>query len=176
MTNSPDARDFVGIWNGSEPSYELARFENLDLLVMLGRKPVRRGHSLVIPRAKIEHWHDLPPTLAAKAMILGQITSKYLFCMLTPNPSRVELHVMGYRVPHTHLKIIPSYTKSDNRAVFEFTEPRPNTNAEELHRAQCELVFPSELIEVAAEDIPAGDTRASFNLIKALAEQRTGSA
>ena len=151
---------FQDIWSGVSPCYELGRFEDHDLMVMLGPKPVRRGHCLVVPRQPIDHWHDLPPKLAMNATKLGQITAKHLIAVLSPRPARVELHVMGYREPHTHLKIIPSYAKSDNRALFEGGEPRPDTAAEELISAHQELIFPDELIKAIDSDLRTGSDEA----------------
>lgn len=132
---------FQQIWNGEAPAHILYQNPRHQLMAMLGPKPVVEGHTLVVPEPAIEHWHDLPPELAAKAMLLGQMVARRMMEVL--EPERATLHVMGYRVPHTHMKIIPSYAQGDTMPVYSTCpNPRPVVSADDLATTYERLAFP----------------------------------
>ncbi len=74
-------------------------------IVMLDIRPLHPGHCLVIPRAEVDHWLDLDPSLASHLMqvshILGQAQKSVIDCQ------RVGLLIAGFEVPHTHLHVVP---------------------------------------------------------------------
>ena len=128
------------------PAHVLYQNDKHGLMAMLSPKPVVMGHTLVVPREAVDHWHDLEAGRAAMAMVLGQIVAKRLTAVLDPPPTRVDLHIMGWRVPHTHLKVVPSYIKGDTQAVYEFcSNPRPAVGEEDLLAMQQQLAFPDEI-------------------------------
>lgn len=73
--------------------------------------PICPGHTLVVPRAEIDHWTDLDDetltrlTLVAKRIGLAQ---KAAFQV-----DRVALIIAGLEVPHTHLHVLPIRSESD---------------------------------------------------------------
>lgn len=73
--------------------------------------PIRTGHTLVVPRAEVEHWIDLPSEVMGHvtevAREIGRAVQKIW------NPNRVGLIVAGYEVPHTHMHVIPTWTMAD---------------------------------------------------------------
>jgi len=77
-----------------------------DLCVsFLSINPITPGHALVVPRAEIDHWLDLPETVTAHlgvvAQRIGRAQQAAFGC------ARVGLIVAGFEVPHTHLHVIP---------------------------------------------------------------------
>lgn len=66
--------------------------------------PVTPGHTLVVPRAEIDHWTDLPPELAAHLMRVAHAIGGAMQRAFAPR--RVGLLVAGFEVPHTHLHVI----------------------------------------------------------------------
>jgi histidine triad (HIT) family protein len=74
-------------------------------VAFLSIAPLRRGHTLVVPRAEVDHWIDLEPDVNAHLMrVAQQIASaqQQVFA-----PLRIGLIIAGLEVPHTHLHVIP---------------------------------------------------------------------
>ena len=73
--------------------------------------PIRVGHTLVVPRAEVDHWIDLEPEVAAHLMRVARaIGSAMTDAYDTP---RVGLVIAGLEVPHTHLHVIPMHSMAD---------------------------------------------------------------
>lgn len=94
---------FTRIIQGELP----ARFVWKDELcvVFLSIAPLRPGHALVVPRAEVEHWIDLPPVTAAHLMQVAQTIGKAQQAAF--NPARVGLMIAGFEVPHVHVHVVP---------------------------------------------------------------------
>jgi len=73
--------------------------------------PITPGHTLVVPRAEVDHWLDLPPALASHLMAVGQAVGQAQ--MAAFSPTRVGLIIAGLEVPHCHLHLIPIDSESD---------------------------------------------------------------
>ncbi|CBL45012.1 Histidine triad (HIT) family protein [gamma proteobacterium HdN1] len=85
-------------------------------VVILTIQPLRPGHMLVIPRAEIDHWDDLPDELAAHLMLVSKKMAKAL---KKAYPSaRVGMAIAGLEVPHVHLHVFPINTLND----FDFSQ------------------------------------------------------
>ena len=94
---------FTRIIQGELP----ARFVWKDELcvVFMSIAPLRPGHALVVPRAEIEHWIDLPALTAAHLMTVAQVVGKAQQAAF--NPARVGLMIAGFEVPHVHVHVVP---------------------------------------------------------------------
>ena len=68
--------------------------------------PMAHGHTLVVPRAEIDHWVDAPPELCAHLFevtrVMGVAQKTAFGC------ERVGVILAGYEVPHTHVHVIPT--------------------------------------------------------------------
>jgi histidine triad (HIT) family protein len=67
--------------------------------------PITPGHTLVVPRAEVDHWIDLDPDVNAHLMRVSQqiaTAQQQAF-----SPARVGLMIAGLEVPHVHLHVIP---------------------------------------------------------------------
>ena len=108
-----------------------------DCVAILSINPTQTGHALVVPRAEIDHWLDVPPELAAHLMVVSQIVGAAQ--MAAFDPPRVGLIVAGHEVPHTHLHVIPMFDIGD----LSFANARASVPPEELaqaaERLRCHL-------------------------------------
>jgi len=73
--------------------------------VFLSIAPLRPGHALVVPRAEVDHWIDLPAETASHLMTVAQIVGKAQQAAFSP--VRVGLMIAGFEVPHVHVHVVP---------------------------------------------------------------------
>ena len=76
-----------------------------EVVGLLTIQPFKPGHVLVIPRAEIDHWDDIPEPLAARMMNVAQRIARAQKAVF--RPLRVGVLVAGTEVPHAHLHIVP---------------------------------------------------------------------
>jgi histidine triad (HIT) family protein len=77
-----------------------------DLCVaFLSNRPLRPGHTLVVPRDEIDHWLDLDPTLLCHLAETAQAIGKAQMAGFTPE--RVGVMLAGLEVPHCHFHVVP---------------------------------------------------------------------
>jgi diadenosine tetraphosphate (Ap4A) HIT family hydrolase len=94
---------FSRIINGELPGAFVWR--DADCVGILSINPVRPGHTLVVPRAEVDHWTDLEPPLAAHLMTVAQTIGRAQLRAFAPE--RIGLLIAGLEVPHTHLHVMP---------------------------------------------------------------------
>jgi diadenosine tetraphosphate (Ap4A) HIT family hydrolase len=98
-------------------------------VAFLSINPLAPGHTLVVPRAEIDHWIDLPEALATHlwrvAQTIGQAQQNAFVC------ERIGLIIAGYEIPHAHLHVFPS----TNMAQFNFARAADSVSQEELDDA-----------------------------------------
>jgi histidine triad (HIT) family protein len=118
---------FAQIIEGKLP----ARFVWKDPLAVafLTIHPLRPGHTLVVPRAEVDHWLDLDPRLASHLVHVSQSIGKAIDRAF--RPVKVGLMIAGLEVPHTHLHVIPIRELSDLNPAKQDLNPDP----EDLDRA-----------------------------------------
>ena len=68
--------------------------------------PASEGHLLVVPRAEIDRWPDLPEDLAAHLFSVAHKISGALDDAF--DKDRVALMIAGFDVPHTHIHMFPA--------------------------------------------------------------------
>ena len=71
----------------------------------LSNRPLRPGHTLVVPRAEIDHWLDLDAPLLAHLAQSAQSIGKAQ--MAGFKPARIGVMLAGLEVPHCHLHVVP---------------------------------------------------------------------
>ena len=74
-------------------------------VAFLSIAPLKPGHTLVVPRAEVDHWIDLDPEVNAHLMRVAQqiaTAQQHAF-----SPARVGLMIAGLEVPHVHLHVVP---------------------------------------------------------------------
>lgn len=121
---------FTRIINGELPGYFVWKDDVAVALMTI--QPIREGHVLVIPRAEIDHWDDLPAATASHLMGISQQIAK---AMKTVYPcTRIGLIIAGLEVPHTHVHLLPI----DELADLSFAAAHPA--AAETLRANAEQI------------------------------------
>ncbi|HEV2310379.1 MAG TPA: HIT family protein [Acidimicrobiia bacterium] len=100
---------FTRIIDGELPGTFVWR-DNL-CVAFLSINPLRPGHTLVVPRAEVDHWIDLPPDAARHLMTVSRTIGRAQ--QQAFQPARIGLLIAGMEVPHTHLHLIPIRGESD---------------------------------------------------------------
>jgi histidine triad (HIT) family protein len=94
-------------------------------VAFLSIAPMMPGHTLVVPRAEVDHWIDLDPLLASHLFQVAQQIGKAQ--QLEWNPRRVGVLIVGEEVPHTHLHVVP--INHPDELTFAHADPSPDGNA-----------------------------------------------
>ncbi len=100
---------FTKIINGEIPCHKVA--ETDFAIAFLDIRPLKRGHTLVVPKKEVDKLFDLPKEDYDQVMDLayriGQAMEKSIDCV------RVGVAVLGLEVPHAHVHLIPIDVESD---------------------------------------------------------------
>ncbi len=100
---------FSKIVAGEIPCYKIA--ENDHFLAFLDVFPLKKGHTLVIPKKEVDYIFDLDTETYAGLMAFSQTIAvaikKAIPC------ARVSMGVFGLEVPHAHVHLIPMNTMND---------------------------------------------------------------
>ena len=87
-------------------------------------RPLRPGHTLVVPRAEVDHWLDLDASLlahlASTARSIGEAQ------MVGFKPARIGLVLAGLEVPHCHFHVIPIRGMQDLDFANQDPDPDPS--------------------------------------------------
>jgi histidine triad (HIT) family protein len=115
---------FSKIVSGDIPCYKIA--ENDEFLAFLDLRPLRKGHTLVIPKVEIDYFFDVPDDLLGRHMqfakkVAGAI-EKVIEC------KRIGVSVIGLEIPHAHIHLIPIDSVTD----MDFTRMPLDLSAEEM--------------------------------------------
>ena len=79
--------------------------EDDDFLAFLDIRPIRAGHTLVIPKREIDHFFDLPDDLLGGLMVFAKPIANAI--REVTGAARVGCAVVGIEVPHAHLHLVP---------------------------------------------------------------------
>src|SRR4029078_2119522 len=102
-------------------------------VAFLSIAPLRPGHALVVPRAEVDHWIDLPA--ATNAHLIGVAHEIGAAQMDAFSPARIGLIIAGLEVPHTHLHVVPIDAERD----LSFANADPDATADVLAAAGTRL-------------------------------------
>jgi len=95
--------------------------------------PIRPGHTLIVPRAEIDDWLDLPDDLLAHLSAVAQSVGQGLKRAF--RPVKVGVIVAGLEVPHVHIHLIPVQGLGD----FDFSKADKNPDPKAMDRAAVEI-------------------------------------
>ncbi|MFN0028908.1 MAG: HIT family protein [Acidimicrobiales bacterium] len=127
---------FTRIIEGELPGRFLWRDQHC--VAFLSINPIRAGHTLVVPRAEVDHWIDLDPaTVAHLSMVAAHIgaAQQTLF-----EPARVGLMIAGFEVAHTHLHVIPIDSMGDLDFANAATDVHPAALDQVADQLRAELI------------------------------------
>jgi histidine triad (HIT) family protein len=118
---------FTRIIDGELP----ARFVWKDdrCVAFLTHRPLRPGHTLVVPRQEVDHWLDLEPELLGHLMAVSHSLGKALQHGF--QPLKVGMIIAGLEVPHAHIHLVPFHTMEQ----LNFSQVDQNPRPEDLERA-----------------------------------------
>lgn len=94
---------FTRIINGELPGRFVWRDDRC--VAFLSIRPLKPGHTLVVPRREVDHWIDLEPSLAQHLMSVCQALGKALQQGFAP--AKVGVMIAGLEVPHCHVHLVP---------------------------------------------------------------------
>lgn len=114
---------FTRIINGEIPCYRVA--EDDRYIAFLDVKPLKAGHTLVVPRHEVDYIFDLDDDTLAGMMIFARKVAKAMKEVIECN--RIGIAVIGLEVPHAHIHLIPISREGD----MLFTNPRVSLTPQE---------------------------------------------
>jgi len=115
---------FTKIIHGEIPSYKIA--EDEDYLAFLDVFPLRKGHTLVIPKLENDYIFDLDDKQLSGLMLFSKKVAKAIELVIPCK--RIGVAVIGLEVPHTHIHLIPMNSVGD----VNFLQPKLKPGDEEL--------------------------------------------
>ncbi|TMB98284.1 MAG: HIT family protein [Chloroflexi bacterium] len=98
-------------------------------VAFLSNRPLRPGHTLVVPRHEVDHWLDLEADLLAHVVVTAQSIGKAQ--MAAFKPARIGLMLAGLEVPHMHLHVVPIRGVHD----LDFGNQDPNPDEAMMKKA-----------------------------------------
>lgn len=115
---------FSKIIKGEIPAYKIA--EDKEFLAFLDINPLAKGHTLVIPKKKVDYIFDLDSEtyngLWNFSKSVAMAIEKAIEC------ERIGIAVIGLEVPHTHIHLIPINEVGD----INFSRPKLKLSDEDL--------------------------------------------
>lgn len=96
-------------------------------------RPLARGHALVVPRAEVDQWTELPAETATHLMGVAQRVGRAQKTLL--QPARVGLMIAGFEVPHVHIHVVPM----NSMAALDFSQANTNPDQADLDQLQADL-------------------------------------
>lgn len=122
---------FTKIINGELPGRFV--YEDDDVVAFLTIHPMTQGHTLVVPRAEIDHWQDVEAEVLNKVMAVAQLIGKAVCNAF--GASRAGVIIAGLEVPHLHVHVFPAYNLTD----FGFAHVDRNPSQRSLDEAQAKI-------------------------------------
>lgn len=117
---------FSKIVQGEIPAYKVA--EDDICLAFLDIFPLRKGHTLVIPKKEVDYLFDLDD---ATYIHLMEFSKKVAIGIKKTIPcNRISMQVIGLEVPHAHIHLIPINTMAD----CNFSNPKLQLSKEEFEQ------------------------------------------
>ena len=90
-----------------------------ELVAFLDHRPVFKGHVLIAPVSHVDTLLDLPQTLMAPLLTLGQRMARAIGVALAAEGTFVAMNnVVSQSVPHLHLHVVPRSRGDGLRGFF----------------------------------------------------------
>ncbi|HAZ02765.1 MAG: HIT family hydrolase [Bacteroidetes bacterium GWA2_40_14] len=122
---------FTKIVQGEIPCYKIA--EDDRYFAFLDINPLKKGHTLVIPKKEVDYIFDLDIEMLSGLHVFSQKIAKALDKAVPCK--RVAVIVLGLEVPHAHIHLIPMDAESDVR----FSNPKLKLSPEEFQQIATEI-------------------------------------
>ena len=123
---------FSRIIAGEIPAYKIA--ENEKFFAFLDISPVKKGHTLVVPKIEVDKIFDLPDEYLSAMLLFSKPIAKAI--ERTMDCRRCGISVVGLEVPHAHMHLLPINTAND----LNFTQPKISISKEEMELIQQKII------------------------------------
>ena len=115
---------FTKIIKGEIPCYKIA--EDDRFIAFLDVFPIKKGHTLVVPKTQIDYLFDLDDSLLSDLMVFAKKVAQKMQRAITCE--RIGVAVIGLEVPHAHIHLVPLDTVGD----IDFSQPKIQLSTEEM--------------------------------------------
>ena len=130
---------FTRIIQGEISSYKCAEDENF--YAFLDINPIKKGHTLVVPKKEVDYLFDLPDDLLGKMQIFAK---KVALAIQKAFPCRkVGQAVLGLEVNHAHIHLIPL----EKEGYMIFSNPKLKFTEEEFREIAQKILANFEKAE-----------------------------
>lgn len=116
---------FSRIVAGEIPCYKV--HENDKFMAFLDINPLKKGHTLVIPKVEVDYLFDLDDHTLGEMIVFAKTVSKKIRAAFPC--TKVGISVIGLEVPHAHIHLIPI----DRIKDMDFTGEKLKLSATELN-------------------------------------------
>ena len=117
---------FSKIVRNEIPSFKI--HENDNFLAFLDINPLKRGHTLVIPKKEVDYIFDIATEEYLQLWEFTQVISKAMKKVISCK--RISIVVIGLDVPHAHIHLIPI----DDVSEINFNSPKIPLSNEEMNK------------------------------------------
>ena len=122
---------FSKIVAGEIPSYKIA--ENDRFYAFLDINPLKKGHTLIIPKQETDYLFDLKDKDLSDIILFAK---RIALAIEEAVPcKRIGMAVIGLEVPHAHIHLIPIQKESD----MLFSNPKLKFTPEEMEDIASEI-------------------------------------
>ncbi len=115
---------FTKIIKGEIPCYKIA--EDDRFIAFLDVFPIKKGHTLVVPKKQVDYLFDLDDHLLADLMLFAKKVALQMEKAISCN--RIGVAVIGLEVPHAHVHLVPLDTVGD----IDFSQPKLQLSTNEM--------------------------------------------
>ena len=117
---------FSKIVRNEIPSYKV--YENENFLAFLDINPLKKGHTLVIPKIEVDYIFDLKSKEYQELWNFAKLVAKGMKRVI--KCERISVVVMGLEVPHAHIHLIPLDSMQD----IDFSQPKLNLSSDQMNK------------------------------------------
>ena len=123
---------FTKIINKELPCYKIA--ENNNFIAFLDILPLKKGHTLVVPKIQVDYIYDLPDKVLSDLFIFSKKIAKKIESVI--DCKRIGVAVIGLEVPHAHVHLVPINEISD----MNFQNQRIELNKEDFQNIRDKII------------------------------------
>jgi histidine triad (HIT) family protein len=100
---------FTKIINGEIPCYKVAEDERY--FAFLDINPLKKGHTLVVPKLETDYIFDLDDDMIAGMIVFSK---KIAVAIKAAIPcKRIGVAILGLEIPHAHIHLVPMDSMED---------------------------------------------------------------
>lgn len=122
---------FTKIVQGDIPAYKIA--ETDDFLAFLDIRPLKKGHTLCIPKKEVDYLFDLEDELYLGLQVFAREVARAIEKVVPCK--RIGMAVIGLEVPHAHIHLVPL----DDIGDIVFGKPPVEMTHEEMTQLALEI-------------------------------------